>query len=230
MYAGLISSVVIFDNDLLRNIKGIRESQELFDDLTENPGDFMVAYAAESRDTEPTDQALISRPFDYGMAITFPFIQANWQRTRFSAGNNYGAWYGSLELETTIYESAYHWRRFVLDSFSPVVGDIIADRRVVKARCRGILVSLLGKEIDYPALIDPDDYAFTNELGAYMKNQNQNGLLVRSARCLGTNAALFTPSILNNACDHCFLTYTLTPSVNDTIRVEREPGKLLMFV
>jgi hypothetical protein len=117
-----------------------------------------------------------------------------------------------------------------MDSFSGETAVIIADRRVIKARCEGILVSLLGKEIDYPALIDPDDYSFTNELGAYIKKQNQNGLLVRSARCQGTNVAAFTPSIFSNVIDHCFLTYIFSPSTKDRIRVEREPGKLLMVV
>ena len=174
MYTGLIASVVIFDDDLLRNIKGIRESQALFDDLSDNADDHTVACAAECRDTLPTDQGLVTRPFDYGMAITYPFILSNWQRTRFSDGNSYGVWYGSLDLETTIYESVYHWRRFVLDSFPSEVGDIVTDRRVVKAGCQGILVSLLDKEIDFPALIAPDDYTFTNALGAYMKKQNQD--------------------------------------------------------
>jgi hypothetical protein len=82
VYTELLTDIVDFDGDLLRNIKGIRISQDLFDDLGDNAEDYIVAHAAESRDTVATDQRLLSRPFDYGTAITFPFLGANWQRTR----------------------------------------------------------------------------------------------------------------------------------------------------
>src|ERR1039457_3295834 len=161
LYAGLIASVVVFNNDLLRNIKGIRISEDLFDDLGDT-SDYAFAHAAESRDTISSNQALITRPFDYGAAITYPFIQSNWQRTRFSDGMLYGVWYGALDIETTIHESAFHWKRFVLDSFPSETVEVIADRRVISARCSGILVSLVGKEKKWPALIDQGNYSFTN--------------------------------------------------------------------
>jgi hypothetical protein len=230
VYTELLTDIVDFDGDLLRNIKGIRISQDLFDDLGDNADDYTVAHAAESRDTVATDQRLLSRPFDYGTAITFPFLGANWQRTRFSDGSRYGVWYGSLDLETTIYESVYHWRRFVLASFSAEAADVVAERRVIKAKCRGILVSLLDKEIEWPALIDPDDYTFTNALGGYLHAQGQNGLLAKSARYNGTNGVIFKQSVLSDARDHCFLTYLFNPRANGAIRVEREQGVLLLNV
>lgn len=229
MYAGLLSDIVDFDSDLLRNIKGIRISQDLFDDLGDGSADYSIAHAAECRDTVPSDQRLLTRPFDYGTAITFPFIESNWQRTRFSNGNHYGVWYGSRELETTIHETAFHWRLFVLASFPNENVDIVADRRVIRAKCLGILVSLVGKEIEWPALIAPDDYNFTNELGSYLKSQGQNGLLTRSARCSGINVAILNPSVLSDARDFCFLTYTFNPTTSGPIRVEREQGNLLML-
>ena len=223
MYTELLTDIVDFDGDLLRNIKAIRISQDLFDDLGDNADDYTVAHAAESRDTVATDQRLLSQPFDYGTAITFPFLGANWQRTRFSYGSRYGVWYGSLDLEATIYESVYHWRRFVLASFSAEAADVVAERRVIKAKCRGILV-------EWPALIDPDDYTFTNALGGYLHAQGQNGLLVKSARYNGTNGVIFKQSVLSDARDHCFLTYHFNPRANGAIRVEWEQGVLLLNV
>jgi hypothetical protein len=230
MFDGLISTVTIFGADLLRNIKGIRESQDLFDDLGESSEDYMVAIATECRDILPSDQGAITRPFYYGTVLTYPFIQENWQQTIFSSGIDYGVWYGSLDLETTIYETTYHWRRLVVDSFAHKSLEIKADQRVLKVKCQGIIISLLGKEVEWPAITDPNDYTFTNALGAYVKQQNQNGLLVKSARCQGTNAAIFTPDILSDARDYCFLSYIFSPADKTRIRVEREPGKLFMTV
>ena len=31
------------------------------------------------------------------------------QATRFSEGTTYGVWYGARELDTTVYETAWHW-------------------------------------------------------------------------------------------------------------------------
>ena len=230
MYAKLLTDIVNFDDDLLRNIKGIRSSQDLFDDLCDDPDHYAVAYSAECRDTVTTDQKLLSRPFDYGVAVAFPFLSANWQQTRFSDGIRYGAWYGSLDLETTVYESVYHWRRFVLAAFPAEIANIVGERRVVKVKCRGILVSLVGKETAWPALVDPEDYTFTTVLGGYLHDQGQNGLLARSARCNGTNAAILRQAVLSNVRDHCFLTYIFNPREKGNIRVEREQGVLLMTV
>ena len=230
MYSKLLTDIVDFDEYLLRNIKGLRISQDLFDDLGDDGDDYAIAHAAESRDTVTTEEGLLSRPFDYGAAIAFPFIEANWQRTRFSDGIRYGVWYGSLDLETTIHESAYHWRRFVLASFPNESTDIVAERRVIKAKCHGILVSLLGKEIEYHALVDPDDYTFSNALGSYLQRQGQNGVMYRSARCSGTNGAIFKQSRLSDARDHCFLTYIFNPLANGALRVERERGVLLQNI
>jgi RES domain len=230
VYADLLTNIADFDDDLLRNIKGIRRSQDLFDDLCDDPNQYAVAHAAECRDTVATDQRLLSRPFDYGTAVAFPFLSANWHRTRFSDGTRYGVWHGSQNLETTIYESAYHWRRLILASFPTETANIIGERRVVKVSCRGILVSLVGKETDWPALVDPIDYSFTNTLGSYLHDQGQNGLLVQSARYSGINAAILNQAILGNVRDHCFLTYTYDPQEKGNIRVEREQGTLLMTV
>jgi hypothetical protein len=102
----------------VRNIPGIRRSQDLFDDLSDDPADWSVAMAAESAGRIETASAVATRPFDYGTVITYTFETAHWQATRFSDGTRYGVWYGSWDTTTTVYETACHWSRFVRDSFA----------------------------------------------------------------------------------------------------------------
>ncbi|MSP98395.1 MAG: RES domain-containing protein [Betaproteobacteria bacterium] len=224
MYEELLKDVVDFHDDLVRNIKGVRDSQNLFDDLSADADDQAVAVAAEAADRMPTDTPLITRPFDYGTVITYPFVNFNGQGTRFSDGLDFGVWYGSLDLETTVYETIYHWHEFIADSFPREDREIVGERRVFHARCDAILIDLRGKERREKRLLDRRDYRYTQQLGRYLKAQNQNGLLVHSARCRGTNADLFTPGVLSRARDLCFLTYRMNPT-QDLVRVERTPGR-----
>ena len=76
----------------------------------------------------------------------------NWQRTRYSDGLAYGVWYGSPELETTVYETVHHWHRFVMDSFPAEDREIVGERRVLDVRCDALLVDLRGREKKEPRL------------------------------------------------------------------------------
>ena len=89
----LIREVAAFAGDLVRNIKGVRVSQDLFDDLGADAADRDVAIAAEGATRMPSASPLITRPFDYGAVITYPFVPHNWQATRYSDGLAYGVWY-----------------------------------------------------------------------------------------------------------------------------------------
>src|SRR5258706_2416358 len=99
MYEELIGDAADFHGDLVRNIQTIRVSQDLFDDLSDDPADRALAVAAEALRRIPSDSPLITRPFDYGTVINYPFAQFNRQRTRDSDGLQFGVWYGSLQLE-----------------------------------------------------------------------------------------------------------------------------------
>jgi RES domain len=222
--AELFSASVDFHDDLVRNIPGIRASQDLFDDLSSDPADWDIAIAAEGSERIPTGSALITRPFDYGSVIGYTFDAAHWQATRFSDGSSYGVWYGSIDIETTVYETAWHWYRFLLDSFAGEARAIVTDRRVFDVRCDALLIDLRGKDAAHPALTSRTSYAFTHKLGRYLREQDQNGLLVRSARCRGTNAAIFRPERLSNVRDRAYLTYRLDVA-QDTLVVERTPGR-----
>ena len=213
MRADLVGTTVDFHGDLVRNIPGVRKSQHLFDDLSSEPADWDIAIAAEAAVRIPTPSPVITRPFDYGTVISYTFD-----------GSRYGVWYGSMLLETTVYETAWHWYRFVLDSFSADDREIVTDRRAFDVRCDALLIDLRGKEAAYPNLVSRSSYAFTQRLGRYLHEQDQNGLLVRSARCDGVNAAVFKAQRLSNVRHRAYLTYRLNAARN-TFVAERTPGR-----
>ncbi|HSO05724.1 MAG TPA: RES family NAD+ phosphorylase [Pelomicrobium sp.] len=223
MFEGTLR-VVQIRGDLVRNIKTARVAQDLYDDLSVDPDDWRVAMAAEDRGHTPAASATITRPFDYGTVLTYSFDAAHWQATRFSDGRSYGVWYGSLELETTVYETVYHWHRFVMDSYAAEDRVIVGERRVFDVHCDAALVDLRGEEARHPDLVNRKSYAFTHQVGRYLQGTGVPGLLVNSARCRGVNAALFRPDPLSNVRDRAFLTYRCNPK-EDRVRVERTPGR-----
>lgn len=223
-YGELVGRNVDFHGDLVRNIPGIRSSQDLFDDLSEEPADWDIAIAAEAAERIPTQAALVSRPFDYGSVVTYSFDSAHWQATRFSDGTRYGVWYGSLEIETTVCETAWHWYRFVTDSFAAEARPIVTDRRLFDTRCDALLVDLRGREKEQPELVSRRSYVFTHKLGAWLHDQDVNGLATRSARCEGDNVAVFRPMRLANVRERGFLTYRLDVA-GDRLVVERTPAR-----
>jgi hypothetical protein len=219
LFEKLIREVADFRGDLVRNIKGIRVSQDLFDDLTRDETDRQVAIAAEAATRIPSPAPLITRPFDYGTVITYPFAPYNWQATRYSDGLEYGVWYGALDLETTVYETLFHWHRFVTDSF-PMESEIVGERRVFQVRCEAILIDL--RRAAEPRLVARDDYSFTQQLGRYLWRRAQSGLLAPSARGQGVSAAILRADALSDVRDLCYLTYRLR---GRRAVVERVPGE-----
>lgn len=225
--AELFAANADFHGDLLRNIPGIRESQDLFDDLSDDPAERAVAIAAETSGRLSTADAAISRPFDYGTVISYSFESSHWQQTRFSDGTRFGVWYGALELETTVHETAWHWYRFVMDSFAGEKRTIVSERRVFTVRCDALLVDLRGRQARHPGLVDRDSYAFTQRVGDYLQAQGANGLLVESARCCGTNAAVFRAERLASVRHRTYLTYRLDVEAGRIV-VERVRGRAWM--
>jgi hypothetical protein len=224
LQADLFSANVDFHGGLVRNIPGARESRHLFDDLSSDPADWDIADASEGAQRYPTAAALITRPFDYGSVIAYSFDAAHWQATRFSDGTTYGVWYGSRAVETTVYETAWHWYRFVLDSFAGEDREIVTERRVFDVRCDALLIDVRGKEVAYRELTSRTSYAFTHRVGRYVHEQDLNGLLVHSARCDGINAAIFKAERLSNVRHRLYLTYRLN-AVRDTFAAERTPRR-----
>src|SRR5690606_8659588 len=129
----------------------------------------------------------------------------NWSQSRFSRGM-FGVWYGCPELATTIHETVYHWRHGLLaDAGWADIEGVSIDRRIHLVHCRSALINLLPKAAEWPAL-RANDYAACQALSERIHHEGHPGLWTPSARCEGTNAAIFTPNILSNPRTQCFLT------------------------
>jgi len=228
-FGALCAQSVAYQDDLIRNIRSIRISQDLYDDLAETPEETRVAIAAEGRLRIPSAQPTITRPFDYGTVITYSFESSHWQESRFSDGRQYGVWYGATDVRTTVYETAFHWHRFLMDSFPDVDTEVIGERRLFNVHCDALLVDLRTSARQTPQLVSRTSYTFAQELGRYLFEQQQNGLLFPSARCDGVNAAVFNSMRLSNVRDKAYLTYRYSPSIRQ-VKVERTPGRTWILI
>jgi hypothetical protein len=215
-----------FLGQVKRNIVSLRQSEDLFDDLTdgnENHSALAAALEAELKAKESLPLK-IERGFHYSTAIDFPFGTDAWMGTRYSDGS-FGVWYGGLDLKTTIHETAYHMMR-LLYAEEGVNERVVRERCVYNVDCQAVLIDVCGKETDYPQLIASDDYSFTQSIGKRLHKEGHPGLLAPSARLAnGVCLAAFNPRILRNPQIACYLTYTFDPKTG-VVEVERTPGKV----
>lgn len=221
----LFNKNALINKDTLRNIVSLRESVDLFDELSDDPEDWAVAIQAESQtkaDIHLAGPAVIHKGFAYNTAVAYPFLTKPFLLTRFGDGS-YGVWYGSMDLVTTIYETGYHIYRAIIAS-EGYPKFVKQERAVYTVHCDGILIDLSDRVADCPDLIS-NDYAFCHFIGKKLQNDGQPGIVYSSARwTAGQNIAVFNPNILSNAQNHCYLTYIFAIR-EKTIRIEREVGK-----
>ncbi|MCC7279137.1 MAG: RES family NAD+ phosphorylase [Chromatiaceae bacterium] len=211
--------------DLARNIVSLRQSQDLFDDLTDDPAEWLLAQKVEVDVKPPLYRSrtpIIHRPFEdaeWFNAIAWPF--KHWRASRFSDGNH-GVWYGSDTVETTVYESAYHWYRGLLADAGFDRETVVAERKVYSVACGAALLDFRQATTDYPDLLHPLDYSLPQAVGARIHREGHPGLLIQSVRRPGgENLAVFNPGVLSNPRPNCHLTYRLE---GNWIMVEKQPG------
>ena len=228
-FEALFTDLVAYDRDLYRNIHGTPAPRDLYDDLSPDARDWAYAAAAEARAKPSATAPLVSRPFDYAVVVALPFEAKSWHATRFCDGRRFGVWYGSEKLRTTVFETVHHWINFIEQSFGEEKIEVSAERRVFRVRCRALLVDLRRKWRRFPGLVDPRSYGFTHRVGAFARDQGQNGLLTRSARIEGVNAAILRSDALSRVRDHCFLTYRWQIGDGE-VAVERTPGRAWLRV
>lgn len=205
---------------LIRNIISLRVSEDLFNDLSDNHDDWLVAQryeAAAKPHNHVSHTPVIHRPFeeaDWFTAIGFPF--KHWTATRYSDGS-FGIWYGADTVETSVHETVHHWKNRLLHDagfdqrvISGNRESITGDRLIYGVRCDAALVDLRPRIVDYPALVDPESYHFTQPVGARLKAEGHPGLMSLSARCGGVVYAVLNPDVLSNPKIQSYLTYRLT--------------------
>lgn len=206
----LFDRAVDYSKDVFRNIRGIKISQDLFDDLSDDPLNWDAANAIDIY-THPllTHAPLIQRAFDYSKNdfIDYPF--ENITVSRYSDGSK-PCWYGSETLNTTIYETRYHFVQEILntpDVFS-TQKTVTIDRRIALVNCYGLAFDLSHKALAFPWLIDSVNYTKCQEIGNRVAEEGHALLVVPSARQVdGINVVVFNQKVLSNVRDYCHLQY-----------------------
>lgn len=223
----LFSRLTLADvhRDVLRNIVSLRASQDLFDDLTDDPGAWLLAQQVEDAVKPPPYRShtpVIDRPFEdaaWFNAIRWPF--ANWRVSRFSDGG-FGAWYGCDSVEATVYETAYHWYHGLLADAGYESEQVVAERKVYSVACHAALLDFRRIVPDFPELAHKIDYSHTQSVGARIHREGHPGLLIQSVRYApGENYVVFNPAVLSDPRLSCQLSYRLD---GERIIVERQSG------
>ena len=133
----------------------------------------------------------------------------------------YGVWYGSESVETTVYESVYHWYKGLLCDAGYERQVVIAERKVYTVACNAALLDFREACNEHAHLLHPSDYAFCQSVGARIHREGHPGLLTPSVRGpAGENVAIFNPDVLSNPRHTCQLTYRLE---GDRVVVEKQP-------
>lgn len=219
--ADLFDTTRDLDGNLCRNIVSLRQAVDLFDDLTDGePRLSEVAIAAEMRVKAAIPGGVIARSCYYTTAVEYPFVTEPYLQTRYGDGT-YGVWYGALDVDTSIYETAFH----MIQDERNIEGldeEVIRERAVYDVHCRAVLIDLSAKRQSHPALVN-DDYVYTQQLARRLVEEGHPGLLAPSARCQGITAAVFNIKVLSDPRIRCYLLYRFDPR-NNTVSVERTPG------
>ncbi len=206
----LFDHAVDYSKDVFRNIRGIKAVQHLFDDLSDDPLNWDAANMIDVY-THPllTNAPLIQRAFDYSKNdfIDYPF--ENITASRYNDGS-IACWYGSETLETTIYETRYHFIQEILNSRDVFSTEktITIDRRVALVNCHGLAFDLSHKAKEFHWLVDSVNYTRCQEIGRRVAREGHPLLMVPSARQVdGINLVVFNQNVLSDVRDYCNLQY-----------------------
>lgn len=229
----LFSQLTLADvqRDVIRNIVSIRESQDLFDDLTERPDEWALAQQIEAQVRPPPYRSgtpVIHRPFEDAQwfnAIAWPF--QHWRASRFSDGS-FGLWYGCDSTQTTVYETAYHWYRGFLRDAGFENEPVVGERKLYTVSCAAALLDFRPVVAAFADLLHKTDYTAAQSVGARIHREGHPGLVIPSVRyAQGDNYVVMNPAVLSNPRFHCQLTYRVD---GPRIVVEKTPGKTWMVI
>ncbi|WP_019217476.1 RES family NAD+ phosphorylase [Legionella tunisiensis] len=225
----LFDQSIDYSQEVYRNIRGIKISQDLFDDLSSDPLNWEAANTIDIQ-THPalTNSPLIQRAFDYSKNdfIDFPFEHIT--ESRYSNGS-IPCWYGSESLETTIFETRHHFIQEIRSSWESFRNqkEVKIDRRVAIVNCHGLAFDLTQKTEEFPWLVDAVNYIRCQEIGGRVAREGHPLLRVPSARHQeGVNLVTFNTSVLSNPREYCKLHYILNVSARE-IRAFRGDIELL---
>lgn len=177
-------------------LKGFRCVEDQSQSATKNLVDNILEHDILEQEIEHSKPVIPSfcRNLHFLISTPFRYRPAKWG-SRFGTRNQPSMLYGSLEENTALAETAYYQLRFFL-----------ASRGKFKVTTKAFCVfeiniksvfgfNLTTSEFDFfkNALKSVDVYSETQSVGTHLRNRNVEAFLFWSARCDGTNFALFTP-------------------------------------
>lgn len=120
------------------------------------------------------------------------FLHASERGGRFN-GPDLGAWYASLDIETAFSETLHHHGLRLSRSEAGFPNTI--EMRELVSRPDAELVDL--RDLQDPAIYDPDDYSAGQALGRRCREERRDGILFRSVRRAGgENVAILKPRLV----------------------------------
>jgi hypothetical protein len=189
--------------------------------LSDNRDDWALAQRIEGEikpSTYLSASPIIHRPFEEAQwlsAISWPF--QHWQSSRFSDGT-FGVWYGGGSVETTVYETAYHWFSSLLRDagFDQHTEPVIGERKLYAVACDAALLDLRPVIKRDASLAHPTDYRLAQSVGARLHREGHPGLITSSVRHVnpegvscGDCYAILNAKVLSNPRSLHRLTYRL---------------------
>lgn len=183
----------------------------LFEDVA-SPEEFEALYTVQAL-TNPRIQEEIGR-LDlltaddriYGIPgcgfVMAAFTHINPNGSRFSNGD-YGIYYASESLETAIAETVYHRQRFLNYTQEPAQE---IDMRSLIAEFNAELYDLLAFDKNHP-VYSSDNYSPAQQLGAHVKQNQEDGLVYHSVRGQGKNFALFKAKSIQHCTQSAHYSY-----------------------
>jgi hypothetical protein len=137
-------------------------------------------------------------------------------------------------VETTVYETVHHWRySFLADAgFDDLVtrgtrDSITGERKMYWVRYDAALLDLRARAAEYPDLVHPTRYHFTQQIGARLHRESHPGFVTPSARCEGENYGGLNRNVLSSP--PCLL-FPEVPADPGGVVVEREAGQTWMVL
>lgn len=152
--------------------------------------------------------------FYFTSAIEYPFKTEPFMSSRYSNGC-FPVWYGSLSIETTIYETVYHTLRFLQATEGVMrTTEIVKKRSLFDVSCSALLINLQGFETSHPEIVS-DDYSLTQKIGSTVRASGVAGIMSPSVRHKkGTNLNIFSQDTLAKPINVGTLTYRFLPTDN----------------
>lgn len=220
----------------VRIIRSIFPPIDLFEDIAD-PADWPLLIAAEQKtnprlmetighlDLVPPERRVSGPGASWLMA---PFTHVSPDRpSRFSDGR-FGVLYAGDRFEVALLETVHHHGRFMRATAQPA--GWTSQFREIVLEIDAALHDLRGLGQDAAEVLDPVDYAGSQQLGARLRAAGGQGLAYPSVRCAGGDCAgLFYPDLARNPVQGRHLDYHWNGERVDLYR-DRSAGEVYRIV